>query len=147
MKIHVVVTDASGAVFEGDADLTPRSSSHQAQPSRSVQAQKSTAKQPATAHLDFDLPVRAFVKRYARGLSGPKRFTLLVARLAAGKVGASVVAKDIDKQWNSMTEPMGGPYNAAYQTRAKDEGWIDVPARGSVVLRKDWKAALKANGQ
>jgi hypothetical protein len=38
---------------------------------------------------------------------------------------------------------MGGPYNAAYQTRAKSEGWIDVPTRGSVVLLKSWADALK----
>jgi len=145
MRIHFVVTDDSGTVFEGDANLTTKSGSHKSGHSRPPS--KRNAKAPTNADLDFDLPPRAFVKRYARGLSGPKRLTLLVARLSEGKVGTSVLAKEIEKQWNSMTEPMGGRYNAAYQTRAKDEGWIDVPSRGSVVLRKDWKDALKGNGR
>ena len=44
-----------------------------------------------------------------------------------------------------MTEPMGGDYNGAYATRAKNEGWIDSPDCKSIVLLKDWASAL--NGE
>jgi hypothetical protein len=48
----------------------------------------------------------------------------------------------VEKQWRSMTAPMGGDYNAAYASRAKNEGWVDGPDRDSIVLLKHWANAL-----
>jgi hypothetical protein len=44
-----------------------------------------------------------------------------------------------------MTEPMGGDYNAAYASRAKNEGWVDAPDRNSIVLLRHWTNALNGN--
>src|SRR5689334_14229571 len=49
---------------------------------------------PAPRDLDFDANERAFVKAHARGLSGPKKFVLLVAYLAKGKIGTDVELKE-----------------------------------------------------
>ena len=142
MRVNIILTDDSGATYEGVAELTPATGTRRT--SRASRASRSQERDNGAALiLHFELPVRAFIKRYARGLSGPKRFTLLLARLAGGRVDQPIATKDIEKQWNSMTEPMNGPFNAAYPTRARDEGWIDTVARGSVVLRRGWTGAVK----
>jgi hypothetical protein len=140
MNVHIVVTDSDGTVYEGDAQLTASTGKPGAarrQPRRS----KPTA-DSKIADMDLALPVRAFVNRYAKGLSGPRKFTLLVGRLCNGEVGTSVSAQAVERHWNSMKELMGGPYNPAYSTRSKNEGWVDTPERGKVVLLMDWKHAL-----
>jgi hypothetical protein len=75
-------------------------------------------------------------------LSGPRKYALLVARLCGGKIGQTVSPREVERQWRSMTEPMGGSYNPAYAARAKNEGWIDSPDRKSIVLLKGWVNAL-----
>jgi len=92
--------------------------------------------------LDFSLPERAFIKRHAKGLKGPQKLTVLVARLANGKTGEAVSFKAIEKAWNRMTEPMGGKFNAAYTTRAKERGWLSSPKTAFYALRSGWEEAL-----
>lgn len=143
MRVHVVVTSDDGIAYEGDADLV--ASSAAVSQRRAV----SRANEPAAAGSvfatapDFDLPLRAFANRYAKNLSGRGKYAVLVARLVGGKVGSSVSPREVERQWRSMTEPMGGAYNGAHLSRAKNEGWIDQPTRDSVVLLKDWVQALK----
>jgi hypothetical protein len=139
MKIHIVVTSDDGTTYEGQADLAPTSS--RGPRPRAIKASKPAAITAADSP-DFDLPVRAFVNRYAKPLSGPRKYAVLVARLCGGKIGQTVSPREVEKQWRSMTEPMGGDYNGAYATRAKNEGWIDSPDRKSIVLLKDWINAL-----
>jgi len=139
MKLHVVVTDEDGNTYEGDASVVagPRGS-----PSRGAARTKPQRKAPVRTSLDFSLPVRAFVKRHAKKLGGPQKFTVLLARLSAGKVGAAIGRKEIETAWNRMTEPMGGRFNPAYTTRAKDNGWVDTPKPGSYALLTGWAKAL-----
>jgi hypothetical protein len=139
MKIHIVVTSDDGTTYEGQADLAPTSSGGRR--ARALKPSKPAAITAANSP-DFDLPVRAFVNRYAKPLSGPRKYAVLVARLCGGKIGQTVSPREVEKQWRSMTEPMGGDYNGAYATRAKNEGWIDSPDRKSIVLLKDWIHAL-----
>jgi hypothetical protein len=84
MKVQVIVTDSAGTVFEGEAVLAPKGQAPKV--SRQASRAAPVAKSSSPVTLDFDLPVRAFVKRYARGLSGPKRFAVLVAKLTGGKI-------------------------------------------------------------
>jgi hypothetical protein len=102
-------------------------------------------KRQAASHADdliFSLNVRAFVKRYGSKLSGTQKFTLLVARLAQGKIGHAVSIKDIESWWNKMKGILGGAYNPAHSTRAKDRGWVDSPKFGVYALSHDWKDAV-----
>lgn len=140
MKVHVVVTDRDGNTFEGDASLVAVAGARP--PQRTTVAARPRAKTPNPTRLDFPLPVRAFVKRHARNLGGPQKFTVLLARLSGGKVGTAVSRIEIEKAWNRMTEPMGGRFNPAYTTRAKDNGWVDTPKTGSYALLPGWAKAF-----
>jgi hypothetical protein len=82
------------------------------------------------------------MRRYGRSVGGPAKFTLLLASLTKGEVGTAASLKDITKAWNRMTDPMGGEFNSAHPTRAKDNGWVDTPRHGSYVLRAGWTAAV-----
>src|SRR4030043_2009497 len=53
--------------------------------------------------LDFGLNERNFIRTYARGLSGPKKFTLLLARITKGKTGANIGLDIVRSKWNKMT--------------------------------------------
>src|SRR3989344_3007662 len=53
--------------------------------------------------LDFGLNERNFIKTYAKGLSGPKKFTLLLALMARGKVGTDIALDSIRSKWGKMT--------------------------------------------
>ena len=68
-----------------------------------------------------------------------------MARLCRGKVGETISPREVERQWRSMTEPMGGDYNRAYATRAKNEGWVDAVDRETIALRKDWINAMNGN--
>ena len=137
MKVQVVVTDDEGNVFKGDTVLVAVPGSR-TQRESGGKVQKPTRREA----LDFSLPVRAFVKRYAKGLRGPQKFTVLLARLTGGKADTALSGQDVARAWNRMTEPMGGRFNPAYTTRAKDNGWVDAPKTGFYALRPGWTEAL-----
>jgi len=142
MRVHIALTADDGVSYEADVELV--ASSVTPAPSGKVKV-KSAATPPSAGEPDFELPVRAFVKRYAKNLSGPRKYAVLVARLCDGTVGKTVSPREVERQWRSMTEPMGGDYNAAYASRAKNEGWVDAPDRNSIVLLKHWTNALNGN--
>jgi hypothetical protein len=139
MRIKIALTDDEGRNFEGSATLTlSKDSASSAKGSQKRAATKATS----GAELNFSLPIRAFVKRHSAGLSGPKKFVLVLARLADGKLGSQIPLAQIEKSWNSMTALLGGEYNPAHSTRAKDNGWVDSPKKGFYVLLQDWREAL-----
>lgn len=96
-------------------------------------------KSHAVADLDFDAGERAFTKAHAKGLSGPKKFVLLVAFLAKGKVGAEVQLKGVEKLWNRMTALLDGKFNRFYSGSARDNGWVNTKKAGTYILRPSWK--------
>lgn len=138
MKVHIVVTDGDGKVFEGDTALVLIARVGSSRERRDAHV----ARGPLST-LDFTLPPRAFIKRNARDLSGPQKFTMLLARLAGGKAGVAISRGSIEKTWNRMTELMGGRFNPAYTTRAKDNGWVDTPKPGSYALLPGWADARR----
>lgn len=142
MKLHIVVTDSAGNVFEGD--LRPVAEPRTARAFRKrAKPVAVTTPSASNGKLDLSLPVRAFVNRYAKSLSGPRKCALLAGRLADGKVGATVEVSEFEKYWNTMIQLMNGPYQTIFLTRAKNEGWLDTPERGKIVVLKDWNNAAR----
>jgi hypothetical protein len=92
--------------------------------------------------LSFSANVLAFMKRYAAGLSGPKKFTLLLAWMTKGNTSQEVASADIEKQWNKMKTVLGGKFNGAYANRAKANGWVDGPKFRIYTLCDSWKESL-----
>lgn len=138
MKIQLSIAMDDGTSYEGTAILRPVGASSARRVSSTSSKQKEDPK--ITTRVDMTLPVRAFVKKHAKGMSGPQKFALLVARLTQGADRAAVDAKTIQRTWNSMTEPMGGAYNPAYSTRAKEKDWVDTPKPRLYAIRPNWKA-------
>ncbi len=91
--------------------------------------------------LDFTMSVRAFIKRYARRMSGPKKFTLLLAYLANGDTSKSIKFDVIKKHWKKGL--FGGKINSFYSTQAKDRDWIDSQKKEEYNLRPSWKEIFK----
>jgi hypothetical protein len=148
MKAAIVFTDDDGRTWEYELRLVAqgRGSKRPAKASpRRTPARVSSRPEPQPASKPnpvFSLPVRPFMKRYGAGTSGPRRFAILVARIAKGNLTTQVKSADVEKKWNKMKPIMGGTYNGAYPTRAKDSGWVDSPKAGSYVLLSEWKEAL-----
>jgi len=89
--------------------------------------------------IDFNISKRAFIKKYSKGLSGPKKFVLMLACLVRGKIGDETSIKEIKKNWNKMTSLFEGKLNSYYSTTAKDNNWADSKKHGVWFLTKDWK--------
>ena len=103
-----------------------------------------SSKRTATAgtpHLDFEKPVRAFIKAHANNLSGTKKFVLLVARLAQGDLRKEVSLQEVQKQWKRMTSKslLGMDFNTFYSTEAREKDWVDSKKKGLYNLRPSWK--------
>jgi hypothetical protein len=82
------------------------------------------------------------MKRYGTGKSGSRRLVLLVAHLAKGRAGTPVEVSCVQKLWARMSALMGGAYNPAHASRARDAGWIDSPKAGTVTLLDGWREVL-----
>ena len=136
MKAKILVTDHTGKTFEGEIELVPgQRSPRKRSDSRAVSGK--------TASVDFGAPERHFVKQHARGMSGAKKFTLILSYMTKGKTSTSVGLKEIEKRWNRMTGLLGGKkFNRAHSNRAKDNGWVDSPNKGHYVLTPRWKEIL-----
>ncbi|MBI2997285.1 MAG: hypothetical protein HYY46_02320 [Deltaproteobacteria bacterium] len=92
--------------------------------------------------VDFDKPLRPFVKSYAKGLSGPKKFALLVSWLSKGDGKNEVALKEIERYWNRMTSLLEMKFNRFFPARAKDNDWVESKKKGFYNLRPNWKDIL-----
>lgn len=92
----------------------------------------------------FNMNVLAFMNKYARGLKGPHKFALLLARLVKGSRSQQVSRADVERQWNKMKVVLGGKFNPAHANRAKAKGWVDSPKHGVYTLTSSWKECLLA---
>ena len=93
----------------------------------------------------FNTNVLAFMKKHAANLSGPKKFTLLLAYMTKGHTSQEVSLAALEKRWNKMKAVLGGKFNGAYVNRAKASGWIDTPKRQIYTLDPSWKDCLSSN--
>jgi hypothetical protein len=99
-------------------------------------------KSPHGAHtVSFDMNILAFMSKYARGRSGPQKFTLLVAYLAKGNASGHVPYQDITSHWNKMKTVLGD-FNAVHGNRAKAKGWVEPEQKGTWKLTSSWKDVL-----
>jgi len=90
---------------------------------------------------DFSKPIRPFIKKYAKGMSGPEKFVLLLSRLVKGESNQEVALKEIEKYWNSMKSKslLAMDFNRFFAGRAKDNDWVESKKKGFYSLRPDWK--------
>jgi hypothetical protein len=95
--------------------------------------------------IDFDKPLRPFIKQYARGLSGPKKFVLLLSRLVEGDLRKEVAIEEIQKHWNKMKAKslLGLEFNRFYPARAGENDWVETKKKGFYNLRPNWKQAIE----
>lgn len=91
--------------------------------------------------LDFSMSLRAFIKRYAGGISGPKKFTLLLAYLTKDDTSKNIKLEEIKKHWSKGL--FGGKINSFYSTQAKSNDWIDSRKKEEYSLRPSWKEIFK----
>ena len=93
-------------------------------------------------HIDFGIPVRPFMKRYSKGMSGQKKFTLLLARLTQGDLKRQIPLADLRKQWGRIKGILGMEFNTFYSTTAGDNGWVECRRAGLYNLRSTWRHVL-----
>jgi hypothetical protein len=138
MKVQITISTDDGATYQGEVELSAVT-----KPTKRSRPKDTPKPALPSRKFDFTLPLRAFVTAHgARKLSGPQKFTLLLAAIAKGDTTVSVDNNRLQKEWNRMTEPMGGRYNTAYPTRAHGKGWIESPKRGVYKLRSTWSEAI-----
>lgn len=94
----------------------------------------------AAVQVDFSSNIRAFVKRYAGGMSGPQKFALLLAYLAKGDSGKRISLEDIHRHWNKMTAKglLGVKFNRFYSATARERDWVSTEKSGLYYLRPSW---------
>jgi hypothetical protein len=139
MRAAVSVVLDDGTVMEGVAELTKVPS----RVSKAVAFETKPGGVGAVPPMDFDGGPRPFIKKYGVGLSGPEKLILLVAYFAKGKTQAPVTRTTVVDQWKRMTSIMGGKYNGAYDTRARDTNYLLSPKPGVFELRLGWEKILK----
>lgn len=91
--------------------------------------------------LDFSIPIRAFIRKYANGMGGPQKFVLSLAYLSRGEQGKCVSLSEIEKQWNRMTSKtlLGVKFNRFYPAQGKEKDWVESKKQGEYNLRPLWK--------
>lgn len=124
-------------------------SAGQKAPRRKAAPQKSHQVPKPSIAVDFEKPGRPFIKQYSKGLSGTKKFVLLVSWLAKGDAKKEVPIVEIQKHWKRMKARslLGLDFNDFYPTNAKDHDWVESRKKGFYNLRPSWKEIFeKANG-
>ena len=106
-----------------------------------VRTAKSIPRFLTDTQVDLNIPIRPFIKKHAKGMSGPKKFTLLLAKLAKGDLKAEIALSEIERNWNKMrsTSLMGMNFNRFYPIQAKNNDWVDSARKGFYKLRPSWR--------
>jgi len=109
-------------------------------------AEKRESRKSATssASVSFEMNILAFMNKHARGLSGPQKFTLLIAYLVKGDLAGQASYQVIKAEWNKMKTVLGGECNSAHGNRAKARGWVEPEKQGIWKLTVLWKEALES---
>ncbi len=113
---------------------------------RSSRKKSLRTKNQGSTQLDFDRPLRPFMKSYSKGLSGPKKFVLLVSWFAKGDPKKEVRLKEIEGHWNRMTSLLEMKFNRFFPAQAKDNDWVESKKKGLYNLRPVWRDSLKGKG-
>ncbi len=115
---------------------------------RVVKSRSGQHTSPLPIDVDFGKPLRPFIKTYGKGLSGPKKFTLLLSWLAGGDANKQIALSEIQKKWKRMTAKslLGMGFNPFFPAAARDNDWLESKKQGVYNLRPDWRNALKRKG-
>jgi hypothetical protein len=141
MKVKLEISMDDGRRYDGEMELTAVKGTSK----KPVAAKKSAEQATSDKKFDFTLPLRAFVlANGARKLSGPQKFVPVLGGLAKGDTSTGVNVDKVQKEWNKMKAPMGGRFNGAYVTRAKDKGWVEPLRQGVYKLRSTWSEAIRS---
>jgi hypothetical protein len=141
LRVSIIVSDDDGNTYQGEVDLPPAAPPRapRKRATRELRAAASTS-----LKISFASPIRAFVKRYARDMSGPQKFALLTVYLSKGDAHKQVLVNDVKRHWNNMKPLLGGKFNLAYTIRARESEWVDSPKRGVYVVMPGWKGIFGA---
>jgi hypothetical protein len=137
MRVKIVVEDDDGSIYEAEANMIKS----QKVLIKDFKNKTVSKKHPEKHTIDYDLPIRAFIKQYAKELSGSRKFTLLVAYFAKGDEKGNVKIDLIEKNWKKMQAKhlLGIKYSLAHSGRAIEEGWLNTKSRGEYYLMPKWK--------
>lgn len=94
--------------------------------------------------FDFEIPLRPFIKRHARGLSGPKKFVLLLAWLTKGDENKEIPLVELRARWDKMkgASLLGFKFNRFYSAEAYENNWVEKTKRGMYKLQLGWHKIL-----
>lgn len=111
-----------------------------------AQVKTETQKKSPKSHssVDFSIPIRPFVKKYSTGMSGPKKFTLLVAYLTNADPKKTVPLEEVKNQWNKMSSKglLGMKFNLFYSSSSRENDWVHTPSTATYSVRPSWKDIL-----
>ncbi|OGF28195.1 hypothetical protein A2303_00345 [Candidatus Falkowbacteria bacterium RIFOXYB2_FULL_47_14] len=90
--------------------------------------------------LKFNQNERPFFKQnVVKKMNGQKKFTLVVAYLAEGKINKQVKLTEVEKTWKKAKKFILTEFHSEYGTRAKDEEYLLSPKQGVYTLADSWK--------
>ena len=116
-----------------------------AMPKRATKKLGAPSHAPKPHDVDFGMPVNPFVRKYGNGLSGQKKFTLLLAWFAKGGLKNEIAISQIRKQWNRMTAKslLEMEFNQFFPAEARNSDWVELKKKGIYSLRPSWKDIFK----
>jgi hypothetical protein len=91
--------------------------------------------------IDFSTPARPFMKSFA-GLSGARKFVLLVAWMSKGDPETQVSLSEVENLWHSMSGMLKATFNRKFTSDAKESDWVQTKKVGFYNLRPSWKEVL-----
>jgi hypothetical protein len=141
LKVSIVVTDDKGNIFRGETELD---SDRAVKPEHARAVHGQALKSVSGASVNFSSPIRAFMKRHARGMGGPQKFALLIAYMTKGDTDKQVRFADVKREWNRMKALLDCKFNPAHAIRAKEHEWVDSPKNGLYILLSGWKGIFNA---
>jgi len=112
-----------------------------AEPKRVAKRSAISSPKPRPTKIDFDKPMRPFIKEHAKGMNGQEKFTLLLSWLVKGDLNKEAALSEIKKNWNKMKSKdlLGMDFNYFFPGEAKDNDWVECKKKGFYNLRPDWK--------
>jgi hypothetical protein len=91
--------------------------------------------------IDFSVPIRPFRKEFA-GLSGGRKFTLLLAWLVKGDLKKEIALAAIISEWDNMSGMLNAKFNRKFSSDAREADWVTTVKDGIYVLRPNWAEVL-----
>jgi len=94
---------------------------------------------------DFEKGFRSFAKTYGKGLSGPRKFVVVVAWLGKGSADKQVRLADAESKWRKTTALLGS-FNRKFTVVARENDWVETKRTGYYNLRPSWQEAFQNGG-